>query len=100
MSGLLFMGTKKEDAIKGSFLMSIPAVLGGFLIDIIDTGVSGGEFLPVEWWIILIAIIITAIIGYLTMELFLYVARKFNFSLVCLILGLLTIVLFIVRFAV
>ena len=99
MSGLLLMSTKKEDAIKGSFLMSIPAVLGGFLLDIISTAAEEGDFIPVEWWVLLIAILITAIVGYLTMELFLYIARKFNFSLVCLILGVLTIILFAVRFA-
>jgi len=101
MSGLLLMSVKKEDAIKGSFLMSIPAVLGGFLIDIVDTAVSGGDYIPpeVEWWVLLIAIVVTAVIGYLTMELFLYVAKKFNFSVICLILGILTIVLFAVRFA-
>lgn len=99
MSGLLFMGTRKEDAIKGSFLMSIPAVLGGFVLDVTFTAVDGGSIFPIDWWQILIAILITAIIGYLTMELFLFIARKYNFSLICLILGILTIVLFAVRFA-
>ncbi|MHA1200443.1 MAG: undecaprenyl-diphosphate phosphatase, partial [Candidatus Heimdallarchaeaceae archaeon] len=99
MSGLLFMSTKKEDAIKGSFLMSIPAVLGGFVLDVTFTAVEGGSIFPIEWWQILIAIVITAIVGYLTMELFLFIARKYNFSLICLILGILTIVLFAVRFA-
>lgn len=103
MSGLLFMGTKKEDAIKGSFLMSIPAVIGGFILDLTFTAIQvsqeGGTILPVDWWQLLIALAITAVVGYLTIELFLFIARKYNFSIICLILGILTIILFAVRFA-
>ncbi len=99
MSGLLFMSTKKEDAIKGSFLMSIPAVIGGFILDVTFTAVEGGAIFPIEWWQLLIAILLTAIIGYLTIELFLFIARKYNFALICLILGILTLVLFAIRFA-
>lgn len=98
MSGLLFMGTKKEDAIKGSFLMSIPAVLGGFILDIGFTAIEGGTIFPVEWWILIITIVITAVIGYLTIELFLLIARTYNFSMICLILGIITIIFFIIRF--
>ena len=86
------MGTKKEDAIKGSFLMSIPAVLGGFILDIGFTAIEGGTIFPVEWWILIITIVITAVIGYLTIELFLLIARKYNFSMICLILGIITII--------
>lgn len=97
MSGLLFMSVEKEDSIKGSFIMSIPAVLGGFILNLIVILIEGGNVFPLLWWQLLIAIIITAIIGYLTMELFLLIARRYNFAIVCLVLGIITILFFFLR---
>ena len=98
MSGLLFMNTEKEDSMKGSFLMSIPAVLGGFILDIILIALDDGNFFPVVWWQLILALLVTAIIGYLTIELFLLIARKYNFAIICLILGIVTIILFGISF--
>ena len=97
MGGLLFMNVEKKDAVKGSFLMSIPAVLGGFLLLLIDALIESTPVLPIPFWQMLIAIFLTALIGYLTMELFLLVARKYNFAIVCLILGIITIIFFFFR---
>ena len=98
MSGLLLMSTSKEDTVKGSFLMSIPAVLGGFILNLIAIAIEGGNFFPIEWWQLVIAVAVTAVIGYLTMELFIYIARKFNFAIICLVLGIITIILFSLKF--
>ncbi len=98
MSGLLLMSTNKEDTVKGSFLMSIPAVLGGFILNLIAIAIEGGNFFPIEWWQLLIAVAVTAVIGYLTMELFIFIARKFNFAIICLVLGIITIILFSLKF--
>lgn len=98
MSGLLLMSTNKEDTVKGSFLMSIPAVLGGFILNIIVVAIEGGNIFPIEWWLLLIAVLLTAIIGYLTMELFIFIARKYNFALICMVLGIITLVLFSLKF--
>ena len=97
MSGLLLMSVEKKDAIKGSFLMSIPAVLGGFLLTLLKTLIDGDSILHVEWWQLLLAVLVAAIVGYLTIEFFLYIARKYNFALICLLLGILTISLYLVR---
>ena len=98
MSGLLLMSTSKEDTVKGSFLMSIPAVMGGFILNLIAIAIEGGNFFPIEWWQLLIAVAVTAVIGYLTMELFILIARKFNFAIICLVLGIITIILFSLKF--
>ena len=98
MGGLLFMNVEKKDAVKGSFLMSIPAVLGGFFLLLIDALVEGTPVLPIPFWQMIIAILLTAIIGYLTMELFIFIARKYNFAIICLILGIITITFFFFRY--
>lgn len=97
MSGLLFFSVNKEDAIKGSFIMSIPAVLGGFILNLIVKLIKHESIFPADWWMIIIAILVTAIIGYLTMELFIFIARKYNFAIVCIILGVLILILFALR---
>lgn len=97
MSGLLFMSVEKEDSIKGSFIMSIPAVLGGFVLNLIVVLIEGGNIFPLLWWQMIIAIIVTAIIGYFTMELFLLIARRYNFAVVCLFLGIITLLFFFLR---
>ena len=98
MTGLLLLSVKKDEAIKGSFLMSIPAVLGGVILDISSSILSHEQILTVSVWQIILAIIGTAIIGYLTIETFLLIARRYNFAMICIILGLLTILLFVIRF--
>ena len=97
MSGLFLLSVNKEDAIKGSFIMSIPAVLGGFILNLTFKIVNNESIFPADWWMLIIAVLITAIIGYLTMELFILIARKYNFAIVCIILGILTILLFVLR---
>jgi len=97
MSGLLFMSVTKEDSMKGSFIMSVPAVIGGFVLDIILILARGGNIFPILWWQLLLAVLVTAVIGYFAMELFILVAKRYNFALVCLILGILTIILFALK---
>ncbi|MBY9000776.1 MAG: undecaprenyl-diphosphate phosphatase [Candidatus Heimdallarchaeota archaeon] len=97
LSGLLFMSVDKDEAIKGSFIMSIPAVMGGFILNLLDKLIKNENIFPADWWMIIIAIIVTAVLGYLTMELFIRIARKYNFAAICVVLGLLTIILFALR---
>ena len=98
MSALLLLGITTEDSLKGSFLMSIPAVLGGVILEIGSDLINGVSLFPYPWWQIIVAILVTFIVGLLTIETFLRIARKYNFAVICLILGLLTLLLFLLRF--
>jgi undecaprenyl-diphosphatase len=73
-----------EKALRYSFLMSIPAVLGAEvllqLMDIIKVDFSS-----------LLAVVFSFIFGLLSIDSFLKIARKVNFSNFCIVLGLLTI---------
>jgi undecaprenyl-diphosphatase len=73
-----------ESALKYSYLMSIPAVLGAEIVlqvmDIVKIDFSS-----------LLAVAFSFIFGLLTIDILLKVARKVNFSNFCLILGLMTI---------
>ncbi len=84
ISVLLLRKIDKEDALKVSFLISVPAVLGAVLLEFISGNV---EFSTMG----VVSLPITLIIGYLTMDVLLRVAKNLNFSIFCIGLGLLTI---------
>lgn len=73
-----------ENALKYSYLMSVPAVLGAEIVlqimDIVKVDFTS-----------LLAVVFSFIFGLLTIDIFLKVARKVNFSNFCIILGLMTI---------
>lgn len=68
LAALLFRKMKREDAVRFVFLMSIPAILGSFVLDIYDIikgkdVLSGGMAVP-----IVIGILCAAVSGYFCME--------------------------------
>ena len=92
ISFLLLRKINKEDSLKISFLISVPAVLGALILDLL----SNSNNVRVELGLITVAI--TFFVGYLTMDLLLRFAKIVEFSKFCVILGLLTIVLSLIQF--
>lgn len=69
MVTLMGRDIKREDAIRFAFLMSIPAILGSFVMDIADI-MSGEYILTTNTKICtLIGVVVSAIVGYFTMSL-------------------------------
>lgn len=69
MVTLMGRDIKREDAIRFAFLMSIPAILGSFVMDIMD--IMSGDYVLTNNTMIctLIGVVISAIVGYFTMSL-------------------------------
>lgn len=68
MVTLMARGIKREDAIRFAFLMSIPAILGSFLMDILDI-ISGNFVLTSNMSICtIIGVVTSALVGYITMS--------------------------------
>jgi len=87
IASLLWLGTDQENALFGSFLMSIPASVGVvFLLAITET------LPPLLLWEILLALGLTFVTGYLSMEFLLRLSKKVNFALFCLLFGLIALV--------
>lgn len=89
MSALLMQRVDKETALRFSFLMSVPAVLGVLALEIIT-----GAQMPTSVSVVDLAIIeaIVFIVGLGSMEFLLRLARKVSFWKLCLILALVAIV--------
>jgi undecaprenyl-diphosphatase len=86
IGGALFLGWKREEAARFSFLLSIPAILGAALFQFhkIDKGSQ-------PWSILLVGTLVSAIFGYLALILLLSVIKGgkfYSFSFYCLIAGL------------
>lgn len=97
VSALLFMGTDTESSFKGSFIISVPAVLGSVVLDIIfaviDSEPLVGGLDPLG---IILSIIMAFIFGIVTIKILLNVARNYNFAILVIILGLLILVFLLI----
>lgn len=88
VSALLMQRVDRETALRFSFLMSVPAVLGILVLEILT-----GSTIPssVGQFDIVIIEGIVFIVGLASMEVLLRLARKVNFWKLCLILGCIAI---------
>ena len=86
---LLFRGFSPEKSFRISFLLSIPTILIGEIGLLILNGVFFSPY-------IIISIIVSFIVGYLTIDLLIKFAKKINFSYFCFILGFLYIINFFI----
>ena len=89
-----FVGYERQFAVRFSFLLSIPAVLGANILsigDAVKAGINGAE-LPMY----LVGVVTAAVVGYLCIRLLKYVADKGRFgafAYYCWAVGILTLVL-------
>ena len=80
ITGGLLTGLRREDAVKFSFLLSIPAILGACVLELPElfageTAVSAGQ-----WGIYLAGAGVAALVGIGAMKLLQYISKKANFS--------------------
>ena len=86
VAALLFRKFEQEDALKISFLMSIPAVIGANILDM--GGVE--SFDP----LVLLAGIVSAFVtGYLTIDILMRFARSVRFDVFCIVFGIIALIL-------
>jgi undecaprenyl-diphosphatase len=91
IGGAMFLGWKREDAARFSFLLSIPAICGAavFQLGRIDPGSQ-------PWPIIVIGVVVSAIVGYIALVLLVSVINRgkfYAFSFYCFVIGITAIAL-------
>lgn len=87
----LFTGFSKEFAVKFSFILGIPAILGGCLVEIKDAfeGTVSVELLPM-----IVGFVVSAVVGYLSIKMINWLVKsdKFRvFAYYTLVLGIATL---------
>ena len=84
---LLMRNLKQDEALAISFIISVPAVMGALALDhsfsLVEMPLDSAG----------LALLASFVAGYLTMDLMIAYAKKVNFSLFCITMGLLTLLL-------
>ncbi|MFO7619403.1 MAG: undecaprenyl-diphosphate phosphatase [Thermoplasmata archaeon] len=88
MAALLGRKFKTIEALTFSFLLSVPVSLAAFAYVVVF-----GEMVATSLWLLAIAAISSFVLGYISMDMLISVARSFRFSKTCLFLGSLAILL-------
>lgn len=97
--GGIFFGLKRENAVRFSFLLSIPAILGALVMDIKDVFSMGAQ--DAGALSVAVGMIVAAVSGYFAIRLLLNIVRRSKltyFSIYCFIAGIFTIILNFVKF--
>ncbi len=76
ITGGLFQNYKREYAVKFSFILSIPAILGANILNIGDVVSSGNN----DWGIYIVGAITAAVFGLAAIKLLVYISKKATFS--------------------
>jgi undecaprenyl-diphosphatase len=93
ITACLLSGFDRNLAVKYSFLMSIPAVLGAAVLELKDVGslsIGAGE-----WFSYIVGMLVAAVVGYICIKAMLVVVRKKKFkgfSIYCAIVGIVAII--------
>lgn len=93
----LILGFDREQMVKFSFFMAIPAILGGAVFEIRDAATEG---ITVGVWPLFVGMLAAAVVGYLAIQLvrFLLARDKFRiFAWYTLVLGVVVIIIAIVE---
>ena len=92
ITACLLSGFNRKFAVKYSFIMSIPAVLGSLVFELSD--LAAVSFTSTEIMYYMVGMVVAAVVGYICIKTMLYVVRqkKFTgFAVYCLIVGAISV---------
>lgn len=87
----IFCGFSKKNAVRFTYLLSIPAVIGAALIELADLPASGFE---IFWGPVVLGILAAAVTGYFTIRISMRFVRRHSWKIFCgynLVIGILSI---------
>lgn len=87
VSVALFQGIKREDALDFSFIMGTPTIVAASILELKEAREQG---INIDWNIIFVGIVVSAIVGFLSIKLFKWFVSKdktWIFALYSLIIG-------------
>lgn len=93
ITACLMAGMDRAFAVKFSFIVSIPAILGAAVLDLPDMFTE--SISPAQWANYVVGMAVSAIVGYVCIKTMLQVVRKKKFkgfSLYCAIIGLVAVI--------
>ncbi len=103
ISSLLLTGNDEEKASEYSFLLSIPVILGGFMLELIKLIKGGGAsnaFASINPWLCVFAFIFTFFVAFASLKITLKLLKKHKFVFFAIYLFLLAIVVITLNFTI
>lgn len=97
ITACLLSGFERKFAVKYSFIMSIPAILGSLVLQLFD--IKNLNLDQTQWLYYGIGTAVAAIVGYICIKIMLYVVKEKKymfFSIYCLIVGVISIAAFFI----
>ena len=91
IGGALFLGWKREEAARFSFLLSIPAILGATLFQLSKTDMGSQP-----WLVILTGVLVSSVFGYTALSFLVSIINRgkfYFFSFYCFLAGLTAVVI-------
>lgn len=98
ITGGLFMGLNRQFAVKLSFILSIPAILGANILEVSDAIKAGVQIPSIAPYIV--GVLCAAVSGFLAIKLLQYIMKKNKFSIFayyCLAVGLISVLFALFR---
>lgn len=93
VGAILLEKYNQDDALRLSFLMSVPVAIASIVVDIIFG--EGSIFGTLDILTILVTIIVSFLVGYLTIEFLLRISRKINFGYFCILYGIIAYIIIV-----
>lgn len=96
ITACLLSGFDRKFAVKYSFIMSIPAILGSVVLQVFE--IKQLDIGTTQWIYYGIGTLVAAVVGYICIKIMLYVVKEKKytfFSIYCLIVGMISIVAYI-----
>ena len=93
VSSILLEKYDQDNALRLSFLMSVPVVIASIIVDIIFS--EGSIFGIINPLIIVIIILTSFLVGYLSIEFLLRIAQKISFGYFCILYGVIAYLIII-----
>ncbi|MFX0104083.1 MAG: undecaprenyl-diphosphate phosphatase [Candidatus Hodarchaeota archaeon] len=88
VSAILLEKYNQDNALRLSFLMSVPVAIASIIVEIIVNIFGGGSIIgTLDIFIILGTLLVSFLVGYLTIEFLLRVAQRISFGYFCIVYG-------------
>lgn len=97
ITACLLSGFDRKFAVKYSFIMSIPAILGSVVLQLFD--IENFAIDATQWLYYLVGVAVAAVVGYICIKIMLYVVKEKKytiFAVYCLLIGIISIVAYFV----
>lgn len=100
ITGGLLAGLTRESAVKFSFMLSIPAILGASVLELPELFSGQTAISTAQWGVYLTGALVAALVGIAAMKFLQYISKKANFSsfsVYCIAVGIAAIMYDVIR---